>query len=90
MPIINPRPEGVFPDPTPRWWGGVFCLPLPNYWAILDPKKAFDSPGLNFPNMYSTKIYLKFADDVTGPAKGHFFLLSVSGRCWLRRAKQPY
>ena len=44
---------------------------LPNYGPILDPKTAFDCPGLEL-SEYVTKYYLKI-NDVTGRVKGRIF-----------------
>ena len=45
---------------------------------ILDPKTAFDSPGLEI-SEYVAKFYLNVTDDVTGRVKGqNFEYLSLS------------
>ena len=46
---------------------------------ILDPKSAFDIPGLE-PYEYVVNFYLNVSDDVICRVKGHFFLIAVIAR----------
>ena len=69
MIILNPRADGIFPDPANRWGGGVPPAICQTTGPILDPKKAFDSSGLKL-SEYAAKFIRDVTDDVTGWVKG--------------------
>ena len=84
--MVNPRPDGLFPDPALRWGvGGVSTPPAicQTIERILDPKTASDILGLEL-SEYVAKFYLNVTDDVTGRVKGQIFdylsLLALPGK----------
>ena len=73
---------------TRRWGGGAFHPPAfcQTTGPILEPKRAFDSSGLELSENVA-KLYLNVTDDVTVRINGLFFIIC---HCWHRRAKQPF
>ena len=72
------------PDPTCRWVGVPVASFSPRAICqttgpILDPKKAFDSPGPEI-SEYVATFYLNVTDDVTGLVKDQLFDFC---HCWL-------
>ena len=75
---INPRPDGVFPDPTCRCGAPRAICQAPG--PILDPKTPVDSFGTEL----SEYVAKNLSEDVTCRVKGIFFfylsLLASSGK----------
>ena len=71
---VNPRSDGVFPDPARRW-GGRFDHPpaiCQINGPILDLKTSFDSSRLEL-SEYVAKFYMSVTDDVTSRVNGQTF-----------------
>ena len=69
---VNPRPDGLFPDPTRRWGG---CPPAicQTTGPILNPKTAFYSSRLELFEYFFIYFFVKVTDGVTGRVKVHIF-----------------